>query len=155
MVKPRKVHAFCRGPASAGGCPVRGTLNPRAKGVEDKSVSPRTPFPGGPMDQPRRAVAAALALALAVAPAAAAEPWQPLALTAGRCEAALSTDHADDQFLLVVGTLARGGGPFPFTVAAGPTSAPAAVPLDRTAPDPAWQARVRELAARQAQARSR
>jgi hypothetical protein len=57
-----------------------------------------------------------------------AEAALPLAVRAGQCQIVLDTPGADDQFYLVIGSLARAPGPFRVAVCAEPTSAPADPP---------------------------
>src|SRR5438477_1818055 len=88
---------------------------------------------------------AVAALVWAAAPAYAAS-LEPLAVRDGRCECVLATEDADDQFLLIVNSLARGGGPVRVLCTTAPTTDAEWVPLEPTAPDPAWRQRVRQLA---------
>src|SRR5947208_17138858 len=92
-----------------------------------------------------RSLCALAALVLAAAPAYPAS-LQPLAVRDGRCEFVLAPEHADDQFLLIVNSLARGGGPYPVRCTAAPTTDREWVPLEQTAPDAACRQRVRQLA---------
>jgi hypothetical protein len=89
-----------------------------------------------------------------LAPIADAAPLHALAVQDGRCECVLTTDRADDQFLLVLGSLARSGGPFRVTVSTAPTVAAESVPPETPAADPLWPINVRDLAERQAKARA-
>src|SRR5438445_13848637 len=99
-----------------------------------------------------RHLCALLAVALVSAPACAAS-LEPLAVRDGQCECVLASEHPDDQFLLIVGSLARGGGPFPVRVTSTPTQDREQLPLDNSAPDPAWRDRVQQLAERLERAR--
>jgi hypothetical protein len=80
---------------------------------------------------------------------------QPLAVCDGRLEAILSTAHADDQFLLILGSLRRTEGVCKVHISTGATDDAELLPLQRPAPDPVWQRRVEELAERQAETRLR
>src|SRR5262249_4134799 len=92
-----------------------------------------------------RRLCALAALVLAAAPAYPAS-LEPLAVRDGRCELVLAAGHADDQFLLIVNSLARGGGPYRVRCTAAPTTDPEWVPLEPSIQDPAWRQRVRQLA---------
>ena len=51
----------------------------------------------------------------------------PLAVQEGRCECVLPTGQADDKYFLILGSLARGAGPFHVTVQTEATTDPVAV----------------------------
>src|SRR5205085_2503606 len=78
-----------------------------------------------------------------------------LAVHEGRCECVLATDRPDDQFYLIVGALARKGGPHRVTVRTETTTD--ALRLQREEPsfDPAWRRRIDEVADRLERARGR
>ncbi len=95
----------------------------------------------------------AIGLLLLLASGARAEQLLPLAVQDGRCEFVLPTEHTDDQFLLIVGSLAQSGGPFHLRITSEPTTAAARLPLSKSPADPLWQKHVKELAALQATAR--
>src|SRR5438876_9964088 len=99
-----------------------------------------------------RGLCALAGLAWAALPAYPA-PLYPLAVRDGHCECVVAAEHADDQFLLIVSSLARGGGPVRVRCTADATADPEMVPLEQTTPDPAWRQRVRQLAERLARAR--
>jgi hypothetical protein len=86
-------------------------------------------------------------------PRAAAGELLPLAVPEGRCEAVLDTPHGDEQFYLVLGSLAPRPGPYRVTVHAEPTKRPAALPLESPPRDARWEEQVRDLAQRLARAR--
>jgi hypothetical protein len=76
-----------------------------------------------------------------------------LAVDEGHCECVISTAQKDDQFVLVVSSLATGGGPYPVRVHATATAAPERILKEAPLVDARWKARVADLAARQAKAR--
>src|SRR5262245_2918815 len=72
----------------------------------------------------------------------------PLTVHDGRCECVLPTPHPDEKYYLVLGSLAQQPGPFRVTVRTATASGPVAVPVEDSAPDPAWTRRVQSLNAR-------
>jgi hypothetical protein len=104
------------------------------------------------MDAMPRWICAIAVLPLLLRPAGAAQ-LQPLAVRDGRVEAILRTEHADDQFLLILGSLRHGEGLTHVRLSTAATDDAELLPLQIAAPDPLWQRRVEQLAERQAQAR--
>jgi hypothetical protein len=98
---------------------------------------------------------AVILLTLLLPAAAPAAALLPVAVKDGRAECVLSTEQPGEQYLLVVGSLARTLTPQRVTVTAAPTADPEALPLDPCAADPRWRAEVQRLAERQATARQR
>src|SRR5438045_1490226 len=74
-----------------------------------------------------------------------AERWAELEVTAGRCEAVLATEQPDDQYYLIVGSLARSG-IHRVTVHTEATTAPEQLPLERPAADAGWKQLVQDRA---------
>jgi hypothetical protein len=103
------------------------------------------------MSRPLRVSALALTLLLPLI--AAADQFQPLTVKNGRCEIVLPTERADDQYLLVLGSLAQTGGPWRVRVAAEPTTAPVHIPPWENPRDPTWQKQINKLAELQATSR--
>ncbi|HYV39911.1 MAG TPA: hypothetical protein VE988_29760, partial [Gemmataceae bacterium] len=97
--------------------------------------------------------ALALLLVYLFIPTASATELQRLAVSDGRCEFVLPTEHADDQYLLILGALAQTGGPYPVHIATEQTTAALSIPLEAPKIDLAWQKHVKDLAERQAAAR--
>ncbi len=85
--------------------------------------------------------------------AARANPPLPLAVRGGRCEAVLETAHRDQQYYLVVGSLAREPGLFRVTVRTEPTDAPVHLPVQPPTANPAEINFLRELGQRLERAR--
>src|SRR4051794_29382895 len=104
---------------------------------------------------PTRLLALLLLLAPCSLPAARGDPPVALAVRSGRCEAVLDTLPQGAQFYLILGSLARSPGPFRVTLRTEPTAAPAALPRETPAQDPAEMARLRELGERLERARRR
>src|SRR5947209_3310795 len=77
----------------------------------------------------------------------------PLTVRDGRCECVLPTSHPDEKYYLILGSLARQAGPFRVTVRTQAAAEPVAVPLDDSAPDPAWTRHVQTLRTRLDRAR--
>jgi hypothetical protein len=98
-------------------------------------------------------VVAFILLGLCSAARAQPGPALPLAVRAGRCEVVLPTEHADAQFYLVIGSLARQGGPFRVRVQTETAAGPEAVALEPVVEDLAWAKQVHELGERLARAR--
>src|SRR5262245_27248081 len=94
-----------------------------------------------------------LLLWLAHVPPLAAAPLLPLQVTDNACSYVLDTAGADDQYYLIIGSLARGPGRHRVTIRTEATDAPLDLPLYAPAPDPAWTRRVRELGERLTRAR--
>jgi hypothetical protein len=86
-------------------------------------------------------------------PAARGNPPVPLAVRAGHCQAVLETADRDQQFYLVLGSLAREPGPFHVTVRTEPTDAPADLPVQLPTPNQAEADFLRELGQRLERAR--
>jgi hypothetical protein len=97
-------------------------------------------------------VALLFPLILVQVPALAA-PLLPLVVREGRCELTLSTKHQGEQFYLVVGSLARQGGPFHVKVETEAAPGPEFVPVEHPREDISWRRRVDQLAERLARAR--
>jgi hypothetical protein len=85
--------------------------------------------------------------------AAQAAPALPLAVRDGRCEFVLPTEHFDDQCYLVIGSLARQGGPFRVRVRTAAVATGEVLPLEIPVEDQAWTRRMRELSERLRQVR--
>src|SRR5262245_5564821 len=68
----------------------------------------------------------------------------PLAVEGGLCSFVLPTNRSDDKYFLVVGSLARAGGPFHVRIETQVSSDPPALPRGATAIDPEWSRRVNE-----------
>jgi hypothetical protein len=77
----------------------------------------------------------------------------PLAARDGRCECVLPTGHADDQYYLIVGSLARDFQQRRITIRTGATLDPISVPCTKPPADEAWDRRTKELAEKQEKAR--
>src|SRR5437016_3274618 len=77
----------------------------------------------------------------------------PLAVQEGRCECVLPTGQADDKYFLILGSLARGAGPFHVTVQTEATTDPVALPVTPLRSDQGWVRRMQELNARLTRAR--
>ncbi len=103
----------------------------------------------------RRGWLIAAALLTAVAPAAEPAPGcvVPLAVRDGRCECVLPTGRADDKYLLVVGALGRGSGPYRVRIRAEATEDAVSLPVEDAPSDDAWRRHTADLADRQARAR--
>ncbi len=103
----------------------------------------------------RRGWLIAAALLAAVVPAAepAAGRVVPLAVRDGGCQCVLPTDRTADKYLLVVGALGRGSGPYRIHIRTEATEDAVSLPVEDAPPDDAWRRRTAEVAARQAQAR--
>jgi hypothetical protein len=70
-----------------------------------------------------------------------------------RCDFVLATAHPDDQFYLVLGSLARQGGPFQVSIQTKTTADRQDLPLVQPEADPAWVSRMRQQGARLDRAR--
>ncbi len=77
----------------------------------------------------------------------------PLEVRDERCTFVLATGQADADYALVVGSLARQGGPFHVRIRTEPTTGPTSLPEEAAVRDPAWANRVQEQAARLARGR--
>src|ERR1041385_7207464 len=84
-------------------------------------------------------------------PASAQDPL-PLQVHQGRCEVILTTEHPDDQFYLILGTLGRGG-PYRVEVRTEATTDAEKITVERTTSDPAWARQTQALADCQARVR--
>jgi len=80
-------------------------------------------------------------------------PALPVAVRDDRCTFVLETGRPDEQYYLVIGSLARQGGPHRVHVRTEQTTEPAAIELERTAPDLSWERHVQDLNARLERAR--
>src|SRR4051812_38843881 len=107
------------------------------------------------MSAHRRAFWLVLALPILCRPAfgqTAAEQRAALEVSAGRCEAVLASEHPDDQYYLVVGSLARSG-THRVTVQTAATTEPERLPLEQPISDDGWKQTVQDRAERQERAR--
>jgi hypothetical protein len=103
----------------------------------------------------RRLIAVVVAVAaVGAGPAPVGEPI-PLAVRGGRVECVLPTLHPNDQYILILGSLARAGGPFRVAVRAEPTADPVDIPQEPPPADDGWVERTRAAADRLARARRR
>jgi hypothetical protein len=102
------------------------------------------------------ALGTALLLTLASSlPAQDVTPGQvlPLAVRDGVCPVVLPTPRADDQYYLILGSLAQQPGPFRLTIRSETTGVPLYLPLDVAPADEPWRRRVQELNRRLTRAR--
>lgn len=107
------------------------------------------------MDAPRRTTLVLLAVASLTTPLAAQGPTapRPLVVRNGCCEAVLPTPSPSDRYLLIVGCLAREGGPHRVRVRTEPTDAAESIPVVASGTDSEWQKRTREVRERLNRAR--
>jgi hypothetical protein len=102
----------------------------------------------------RRQVLTALGvLALVAGPALRAAEVVPVQVRDGWAEIVLPTDHPNDKYFLILGSLAREAGPYSVTVRTEATTDAARFSPEPAAADHAWERRVTELAGRLERAR--
>jgi hypothetical protein len=99
----------------------------------------------------------AVAWSLVIATAAWAEAPEPgrllpLAVRDGRCEFVLPTTRPDEKYYLLLGSLARGAGPYAVTVRTEAADGPASLAVADPPPDPAWVRRTADFRDRLAKA---
>jgi len=107
----------------------------------------------GPRSLPPRLLIALVLLGLLSPAPARTAPALPVAVRDDRCTFVLATAQADEQYYLVIGSLARQGGPFRVRIQTEASAGPEAIPLEPAATDLSWARRVQELNARLARAR--
>lgn len=73
------------------------------------------------------------------------KPLVPLAVVDGQCECVLATPHAENKFLLVLGSLATAAGPFRVTIDAQASDQAIAIPVQDSSPDESWTRQVQAL----------
>lgn len=103
------------------------------------------------MDAPHRTAVVVLTVAWLASPLAAQS--LPLAVQDGRTTAVLPTSSASARYLLIVGCVARSGGPYRVRVTAGPTDEAESLPVVAPTADAAWEQRTREVRERLDRAR--
>jgi hypothetical protein len=96
---------------------------------------------------------AVLTLFLAAGVPGRAADWVALEVRDGKGEYVLRTEHPDDTYFLILGSLSPEAGPHPVTVETAAAAGPASLPKARPAGDPAWRRRVAALAEQLARAR--
>jgi hypothetical protein len=102
----------------------------------------------------RRYLGALCVAALLLVPESAqAAPLLPLAVADGRCQCVLATEHDDEQYLLILGSMSRAPAPQRIVLSTAATSAAELLPLAKPVVDPQWHQHIQQLADRQARAR--
>jgi hypothetical protein len=105
------------------------------------------------MDVRRYLGALFVAAQLLAPPRAFAAPLLPLAVADGRCECVLATEHDDDQYLLILGSMSRSPMPQRVMLCTATAAEPELLPLAKPVADPRWRQQIQQLADRQARAR--
>src|SRR5712691_11249611 len=77
----------------------------------------------------------------------------PLAVHEDRCECVLPSEHQDDKYYLIVGSLARDVQRRKITIRTEPTADPVSVARAKPPADDGWERRTRELAEKLEKAR--
>jgi hypothetical protein len=77
----------------------------------------------------------------------------PVAVADNRRELVLPTDRPDDKFYLIIGSLARNGGPYRVVVRTAATDSPVSLPVENIRYDADWARRIGDLNERLARAR--